>query len=211
MRADWHIDTLNDLFAALFRPAEGAGPVIRQPRRPLREELFALFFPDALVAQYADKSKSNLTWFFNSDPRNKSVRRSLIALLCEDPQGVVDEVHRKCHEALWPRPGYPVFDAAALREVLGAVRACSDVVRAGDDGRPSRLDVFFDVDEAGALARMLLTLAVAPDAPADLPGELWRGDTGGDCAFLSGDTSIEGSIRYSLRRRRRWRSGWGGR
>ena len=53
------IETLNDLFAALFRPAEGERPIIRQPKRPLREALFDLFFPDALVSQYADKSKSN--------------------------------------------------------------------------------------------------------------------------------------------------------
>ena len=36
-----HIETLNDLFAALFRPAEGA-PAIRQPQRPLREDALAL-------------------------------------------------------------------------------------------------------------------------------------------------------------------------
>ena len=112
------IQTLNDLFAALFRPAEGESPVIRQPRRPLREALFGMFFPDALVEQYADKSKSNLTWFFTSDARNKSVRRSLIALLRQDAGAVVADTHRKCRRALWPRTGHAVFDGAALRAVL---------------------------------------------------------------------------------------------
>ncbi len=201
MREDGHTWTLNDLFAALFRPAEGESPVIRQPVRPLREALFALFLPDALVRQYADKSKSNLTWFFNDDPRNKSVRRSLAALLRQDAQAVADETHRKCHEALWPRPGHAVFDAKALRAVLGEVRlpAALDgrlhITRPADGGQPSRLDVFFDADEAGALARMLLTLAVAGDVPAETVAALWRGE-GGDCDFLSGDATLAGSIRY---------------
>ena len=86
------IQTLNDLFAALFRPAEGGQPVIFQPQRPLREALFALFFPEALTRQYADKSKSNLTWFFNDDRRNKAIKRTLIAMLEKDPRQVVDGV-----------------------------------------------------------------------------------------------------------------------
>ena len=201
MREDWHIETLNDLFAALFGPEEGDSPIIRQPRRPLREELFALFFPEALVKQYADKSKSNLTWFFNNDPRNKSVRRSLAALLEQDARAMADEVHKKCHEALWPRPGHAVFDARALRAVLGGVRLSPAVdglwhiTRPESAGQLSRLDVFFDADEAGALARMLLTLAVAGDVPAEVVGALWRGE-GGDCEFLSGDATVAGSIRY---------------
>ena len=195
MREDWHIETLNDLFAALFRPEEGDSPIIRQPRRPLREELFALFFPEALVKQYADKSKSNLTWFFNNDPRNKSVRRSLAALLEQDARAMADEVHKKCHEALWPRPGHAVFDARALRAVLGGVRlppavdGLWHITRPESAGQLSRLDVFFDADEAGALARMLLTLAVAGDVPAEVVGALWRGE-GGDCEFLSGDATV---------------------
>ena len=201
MREDWHIETLNDLFAALFRPGEGEGPVIREPRRPLREDLFALFFPDALVSQYADKSKSNLTWFFNHDPRNKSVRRSLAALLQSNAQAMADETHRKCHEALWPRPGHAVFDGAALRQVLSGVRLPPAldgrlrITRPADDGQPSRLDVFFNADEAGALARMLLTLAVAGDVPVETVGAIWRSE-GGDCEFLGGDATLAGSIRY---------------
>ena len=112
------IQTLNDLFAALFRPAEGGSPVIRQPRRPPREALFEMFFPDALVRQFADKSKSNLTWFFTSDVRNKSVRRALINLLQREPRPTVDDAHRKCRRVLWPGEGHPVFDAPALKAVL---------------------------------------------------------------------------------------------
>ncbi|MBR6889745.1 MAG: hypothetical protein IKN05_02020, partial [Clostridia bacterium] len=70
------------------------------------------------MAMFDGKSKSNLTWFFTSDARNKSVRRALIGLLQGDPRAVVDQTHRKCHAALWPRPGQAAFDAAALRKAL---------------------------------------------------------------------------------------------
>ena len=46
MAAQYHIETLNDLFAALFR---GSEPVLHTPPRPVREELFALSFPLALA------------------------------------------------------------------------------------------------------------------------------------------------------------------
>ena len=180
------IETLNDLFSALFRPGEGEVPILRQPQRPLREDLFALFFPEALVVQYADKSKSNLTWFFNSDARNKSVRRSLVALLREDAPAVVADAHRKAHAALWPAPGKPDFDAAALAEALDAVR-----MPAGD----YPVERFFAVDEAAALSRVILTLAVAGDAPGDVMAAIWRED-GGDCGFLRRDDSFAGRLRY---------------
>lgn len=191
---------MNDLFAALFRPSEGEPPVIREPQRPLREALFALFFPAALVGQFEGKSKSNLTWFFTSDARNKSVRRALVALLRESPRATVDETHRKCHAALWPRPGQPVFDGGALRRVLGDARVPDGLesrvhILEGVGGAPGRLDVFFDVDEAAALARVLLTLAVAGDAPADALEAVWLPEVG-DCDFMRGDDSVAGRIRY---------------
>lgn len=202
MPAQETIVTLNDLFAALFRPAEGERPVIRQPQRPLREALFAMFFPDALVRQYADKSKSNLTWFFTSDARNKSVRRSLVALLRQDARGTVDDAHRKCRQALWPRPGYAMFDGKALRRVLEAARIPPAldgrlrITQAGENGAPSRLMLFYEADEAAALSRVILTLAVAGDAPLDAMAEVWRDDVGGDCAFMRGDDTVPGAIRY---------------
>lgn len=191
------IETLNDLFAALFRPAEGEEPVIRQPRRPLREALFALFFPDALVRQFEGKSKSNLTWFFTGDARNKSVRRALIALLRQSDAATVGDAHRKCHQALWPRADQPVFDRAALRRVLDGVRlpaALEAHLGLSGDGA-GLLDRFYDTDEAAALARVILTLAVASDAPSDVLDGIWRRD-GGDCEFMRWDISRAGSIRY---------------
>lgn len=192
------IETLNDLFAALFRPAEGERPIIRQPKRPLREALFDLFFPDALVSQYADKSKSNLTWFFTSDARNKSVRRSLVALLRQDPAAVVEDMHRKCRQALWPRPDHPVFDGAALWEVLQAARvpgpldnALRITFREGDN--PGRLEVLYRADEAAALCRVILTLAVANEAPGDAMAAVWQG---GGFEFMRRDDSAAGSLRY---------------
>ena len=192
---------MNDLFAALFRPAEGETPIIRQPQRPLREALFELFFPDALVRQYADKSKSNLTWFFTSDARNKSVRRSLIALLRDNGAAVVGDAHRKCHQALWPRADYPIFDGERLKQTLNAVHLPDAleirlrITRPVDGATPGRLDQFFAMDEAAALSRMILTLAVAADAPADVLEEIWRRD-GGDLDFMRWDISIAGSLRY---------------
>ena len=175
--------------------------MIREPQRPLREALFALFFPDELVRQFEGKSKSNLTWFFTSDARNKSVRRALIALMQQNPRATVDEAHRKCRGALWPRPGQAVFDAEALRQVLGGVSLPASVenrahILAGVGDAPGRLDVFFEVDEAAALSRMILTLAVAADAPVDVLDGIWRTDGSGDGDFMRGDESIEGRIRY---------------
>ena len=169
----------------------------------MRETLFALFFPGELVSQYSGKSKSNLTWFFNNDPRNKSVRRSLAALLARSPRAVIDETHRRCRDALWPRPGEAVFDARALKAVLGGARlgALNARWRGLDAGgeAPSggwRLDVFFDADPSAALARMILTLSVMGDVPGETIGEIWRGETGGECAFLRDDATVEGQIRY---------------
>ena len=194
------IQTLNDLFAALFRPAAGESPVIRQPQRPLREALFELFFPDALVGQFADKSKSNLTWFFTSDARNKSVRRALIALLRQEPRPAIGDAHRKCRQALWPRAGHPVFDAAALKAVLDEVQvpaplnAQLGITRPGSRGEISLLDRFYGADEAAALSRMILTLAMAGDAPGDVMAEIWRADAvAGD--FMDRDDSVEGAMR----------------
>ena len=201
MSATRQIETLNDLFAALFKPGEGEAPVVRQPVRPLREDLFALFFPDSLTRQYADKSKSNLTWFFNSDARNKSVRRSLVALLREDARGTLEATHRKCHAALWPAPGRAVFDAAALREALrrtalpAAMNARWHITEPAE-GRPSRLELFYNADESAALARMLLTLATAGEAPAEAMDALWQSGVDGNIAFMRADDSPAGGLRY---------------
>ena len=191
------IETLKDLFAALFRPAEGAEPVLRQPRRPLRETLFEMFFPDALVRQFADKSKSNLTWFFTGDARNKSVRRALIDLLRQDAFAAVGDAHRKCHQALWPKADQPAFDGTALKAVLDDARLPAALeARRGVNGAQARLsDTFYAMDEAAALSRVILTLAVAADAPSDVLDAIWRRD-GGDCEFMRWDISRAGSLRF---------------
>ena len=196
-----YIETLNDLFTALFRAGEGATPVIRQPQRPVREEIFALFFPDELVRLYADKSKSNLTWFFNNDPRNKSVRRSLAGLLAQAPRTVVAETHRKCHEALWPTPGWGLFDEAALREVLFSAKVGDALnsrwhILEGSNGRPALLETYCQADISAALARIILTLAVGEDASDAALAEIWRTDAGDSCEFMRRDGSPEGEMRY---------------
>ena len=159
-----------------------------------------MFFPEALVGQYADRSKSNLTWFFTSDARNKSVRRSLIALLRQDTRSVLTDTHRKCRAVLWPRTGHGVFDAGELRAVLADVRfpAALDArlrVTRGAEGRPGRLDRWFDADEAAALARVILTLSVAGDAPGDVLTAIWGDDAGSDVGFMEADDSVAGRIR----------------
>lgn len=195
------IETLNDLFSALFKSAEGALPVVRRARRPVREDAFALLFPNALVEQFADKSKSNLTWFFNDDARNKSIKRALIAMLLADVRGVRDEVHAKCHALLWPEPGQPAFDADVLLEALGRVRldealnARLSITRA-EPGRATRLEALFDIDPSAALARMLLTLAVQGPNAEDVSAMVWRRDPGANYDFLKQDATVAGSIRY---------------
>lgn len=174
--------------------------MIREPQRPLREALFALFFPEALVRQFEDKSKSNLTWFFTSDARNKSVRRALAALLRERPRETVDETHGKCRAVLWPAPGRPAFDGAALRRVLGGARLPQALenrahILEGVGGAPGRLDRFYEADEAAALARVILTLAVAGDAPADALDALWQTRLG-EGGFMRSDDSPAGRLRY---------------
>ncbi|MBQ3423862.1 MAG: hypothetical protein IJH38_01530 [Clostridia bacterium] len=196
------IETLNDLFSALFRPGAGERPVIRQPVRPLREDLFGLFFPEALVRQYEGRSKSNLTWFFTSDQRNKSVRRSLIDLMRQDVRSVAEETHRKCRQVLWPRAGHPVFEAEALEGVLAqtavpaALDAALHITFPGPRESRGRLARLYAVDEAAALSRVILTLAVAGDGPQDVMTLLWQEDAGSDLAYMRGDDSPAGTLRY---------------
>ena len=167
----------------------------------MREEIFALFFPGELVRLYEDKSKSNLTWFFNSDPRNKSVRRSLAALLGQSPRAVIVETHQKCHEALWPTPGWGLFDEASLREVLFAAKVGDALesrwhILEGSGGKSGLLELYCQADISAALARVILTLAVGEDASDEMLGEIWRMDAGDSCEFMRRDETPEGVMRY---------------
>lgn len=156
-----------------------------------------MFFPDALIRQYAGRSKSNLTWFYTGDAKNKSVRRSLIDMLRQDPMAVVRQTHLKCREVLWPESGRAVFDADALKAVLARVRFpfAANAGRGTVEGA-ERLELYFRADEASALARVILTLAVAGDAPADVMAAIWGESADSDISFMEADDSVEGQIRY---------------
>jgi len=120
------------------------------------------------------------------------VRRALIALLEQDAPAVIGDAHRKCHQALWPRSDQPAFDDAALKRVLGDVSLPVSLERPGTVGA---LDAFYATDEAAALSRVILTLSVVSDAPAEVLEAIWRRDLG-DSEFMRWDISRAGSIRY---------------
>ncbi len=166
------IRTLSDLFYRLFRG--GGEPVIQgQPRRN-REDYFQMLFPESLCRQYEGKAKANLTWFFNDDRTNKAIKRSLIRLLCEELPEVLGTTHRKCAAVLWPDGQHPAFQREALERTLAAVRVPGG--KAGTDFG-AMLERYFRADPAAALARVILTLAVASDAPEDLIRRIWSRET----------------------------------
>ena len=201
-----NIETLGELFAALYKSPDGGRPVIRAERRWMREDYFQRFFPEALCREYLKKSKSHLTWFFNGDTRNKGIRRALTAMAQADLRGVLDEMHRKCRAALWNDDGEPAFDAGGLERTLHEVQVPTapnvkyHIVDSGagvgewDDWR---LDAVLAVDASAALSRLILTLAIAADAPETLIGQIWSADPEADHAFMRSDESLEGRIRYS--------------
>ena len=203
MAARYRIETLNDLFYALFKAGDGEEPVVRGRQKMVREETFRLLFPDELCGQYLERSKSNLTWFFNDDRRNKAVKRALIALMEKDLRACVDSVHQKCRELLWPQGQHAAFEPGPLREVLASVRlrgslnAKLRIVPIDENARGTRLDAFLEADASAALARMVLTLAVASDASEELIARLWSADPQAAYEFLRRDESLEGQIRYS--------------
>ena len=203
MAARYRIETLNDLFYALFKAGDGEEPVVRGRQKLVREETFRLLFPEELCGQYLDRSKSNLTWFFNDDRRNKAVKRALIALMEKDLRACVDSVHQKCRELLWPLGQHAAFEPAALRDVLcsvrlrGSLNAKWHIVPLDAASRDSHLDAFLEADASAALARMVLTLSVASDAPEELVARLWSADPQAAYDFLRRDETLEGQIRYS--------------
>lgn len=203
MSANWHIDSLGELFYILFRPAQGEDPVIKGQQRLVREDYFRLFFPEELCAQYLGKTKSNLTWFFNNDSKNKAIKRSLIRMMEPDCRGIVNSTHQKCKAFLWPQGQHAAFDRQGLWQALssirirGALNAKYGITVQTADGNPARLRSFFDADPSAALARVILTLAVASDAPDEMVGSIWSTDSSNSgYDFLSGDSSVEGRIRY---------------
>lgn len=179
-----YLYTLNDLFYGLFT-SEDDVPVIRGIGRCNRETYFEMFFPNDLYEKYINKSKSNLTWFFNNDHKNKAVKRSLMDMIETDSTSVIQEVHQKCRRILWPADGHAAFDREGLLQVLSCVRINGNInsscriIEKDVSGklRSCRLLSFFEADVSAALARMILTLSVLPDAPEELVAELWETGT----------------------------------
>jgi len=200
MSAGWHIETLNDLFYLLFRSDPDHTPILLGHDRLMREDLFRLFFPRALYETYISKSLSNLTWFFNNDPKNKAIRRALLEMTRSDPDAIVAEVHQKCRDLLYPRGGSAAFHRDLLLEALQSVRLRSSLaarqrILLSSEG-PARLQAFFDADPSAALARMLLTIALHSEAEDSLIAALWADPDASGCEFLSRDSSLSGRIRY---------------
>ena len=191
------IDNLNELFRRLFRGEEG-DPIIGGWPRLSREDYFRMFFPEELCSEYLAKTKANLTWFFRDDPRNKAIRRSLIRMLEQDLPHVLGQTHRKCAAVLWPQSQHAAFRSRELWDVLSQLRLPPVLNRkygivplpSGQAGAGSRLREFYDADPAAALARVILTLAIATDAPESMIGRLWD-----SIPESPEDTSVPGMIR----------------
>ena len=182
------IETLNDLFFALFRTLEeDKDPVVRGHGRPGREEYLRLFFPEELCRTYLERTPANLTWFFNDDPRNKAIRRSLIRLLEADPAPVIGQVHRKCMALLFPQGQHAAFGREELKDVLLSVRFPAKVRERLP--REAVADLF-EADPSAALARVILTLSLGGDMPA-LSERIWQ--TGSEAAQ---DSSPGGQLRH---------------
>ena len=173
--------TLNDLFYAMFRPEEGREAVVKGHPRLAREDYFELFFPEELCRQYLTKTKSNLTWFFNDDSKNKAIKRTLIRMLGGGVQPILSTMHHKCREILWPDAQHAAFRKEELWAVLSRVYLPSALnvrlyitEQAGKrkEGECA-LRSFFDADPAAAVARIILTLSVASDAPEEMMGKIW--------------------------------------
>lgn len=196
------ITTLNDLFYALFRGEGKEEPAIQGYPRLAREDYFQMFFPDVLCQQYLGKTKSNLTWFFNDDVKNKAIKRSLIRMLTSGVQPVLRAVHQKCRAVLWPNAQHPAFRRDSLWAAFSAIYIPSSLnaklyitEQAGIRAKETpRLRRFFDADPASAMARVVLTLAVASDASEDLITRIWSTQES-DAALYRNDTSVEGHIR----------------
>ncbi|MBR4163897.1 MAG: sel1 repeat family protein [Solobacterium sp.] len=173
--------TLSDLFYALFTAEEG-DPAIQGIGKCNREMYFKLFYPKELYDKYISKSKSNLTWFFNNDYKNKAVKRTLIEMLEKDSNSMIQEVHRKCREILWPSAGHASFDSVKLLQILscvkisGSINASCKIIDKDNTGKlqSCKLLSYYEIDASSALARMILTLSVLPDASEEVVGRLWE-------------------------------------
>ena len=204
MSMNAHVGNLSDLFYALFRAEPPLEPVIKGRPRMNREEYFALFFPEELCEQYLTKTKSNLTWFFNGDSKNKGIKHALMDAIRLNCRQVVDEVHQKCKNVLWPRGQHPSFDREALYDVLRhvsirpAINARLHLLEtpSGDSPTPL-LKVFYRADPSAALARILLTLSVLPDADEEMLSWIWDvRNQDISRSFLARESDVEGQIRY---------------
>lgn len=203
------IYNLNDLFYALFHAEEKQTAVIAGfPGKLNREDYFQMFFPEELCRPYLEKTKANLTWFFNNDVKNKAIKNTLRSMLKNGTQPVVAAVHQKCKTVLYPQGQHPAFDRGRLWQVLDMVVISANLnarlrikkQAANPEGEQYALPAFFEADPSAALARMILTLALLPPkAEADtglvpLLGRLWqigqRDEQEPDC----GD--IPGRVRY---------------
>ena len=173
--------TLSDLFYALFTAEEG-DPAIQGIGKCNREMYLKLFYPKELYDKYISKSKSTLTWFFNNDYKNKAVKRTLIEMLEKDSNSMIQEVHRKCREILWPSAGHASFDSVKLLQILscvkisGSINASCKIIDKDNTGKlqSCKLLSYYEIDASSALARMILTLSVLPDASEEVVGRLWE-------------------------------------
>lgn len=175
--------TLKYLFHRLLCGTKTEAPVVMGYGKLRRPELLQMFFSEPLYASYGDQL-SQITWFLNGDERNKSIRSSLIGLLRQDCQSVLRDMQQRCREILWPGGQHPAFDRQRLYRLLCSVRFNFRGKRkwriipetSTDMEEDYYLPIFFGVDVASALARTILTLAIAFDAEDNLILQIWSAE-----------------------------------
>ena len=133
-----------------------------------REMRISLFFPDIIWNRYADKSKSNFSWFLRGDPKNLAISNYLHMVFEKNPYDVIREMEEKCHAALW-NGSIPRFQENNLCTCIAEI--CRDTVCL----MPFREKAAcFSAEKA--LARLMLTLAFYPPARPSLNKKKMKSD-----------------------------------
>ena len=104
--------------------------------------------------RYANKSKSNFSWFLRGDCKNLAISNYLHTLFENNPYEVIREMEEKCHAALW-NGSVPRFQEHALCAYIADI--CRDTVCL----MPFREKAACFSGEK-ALSRLMLTLAFYP-------------------------------------------------
>jgi len=142
--------------------------VVQGYGRLSREMKINLFFPDEVWKKYADKSKSNFSWFLRGDEKNLAISNYLHTLFEKNPYEVIREMEEKCHAVLWSG-SVPHFQEDTLSACIADI--CRDTVCLMPFKEKAAC---FPAEKA--LARLMLTLAFYPPARLSLDKKKQKAD-----------------------------------